>query len=78
MYLRSLIGPEDLLYAFYDTPDLVRSLMETWRDLAVFCLKRCQTDTGPFFRLFLAEDICSRRRCCASFCCPAIANYMRN
>jgi len=58
MYLRSLIGPEDLLYAFYDAPDLVRSLMETWRDIMVPCLKRVQADVGSFFRLFLAEDIC--------------------
>ena len=30
MYLRSLIGPEDLLYAFYDMPDVIHDCMEAW------------------------------------------------
>jgi len=58
MYLRSLVGPEGLLYAFYDAPDLVREMMETWRDLMVAGLRREQKEVGPYFRLFLAEDIC--------------------
>jgi uroporphyrinogen decarboxylase len=58
MYLRSLIGPTEVLLAFYDAPDLIHSMMETWRDLMVACLKRHQADVGPFFRFFLAEDIC--------------------
>jgi uroporphyrinogen decarboxylase len=58
MYMRSLVGPTDLLYLFYDAPDLVHSMMRAWRDLMVTCLGRVQRDVGPFFRLFLAEDIC--------------------
>ncbi len=58
MYLRSLLGPEGVLYAFHDAPELVRSMMETWRDVVVTCLVRAQRDVGPYFRLFLAEDIC--------------------
>ena len=34
MYLRSLIGPMDLLYAFYDQPDLIHDCMKTWFELA--------------------------------------------
>jgi len=58
MYLRSLVGPVELLYLFHDAPDLVRDMMQVWRDLVVACLKRCQADVGPFFRLYLGEDIC--------------------
>ena len=58
MYLRSLVGPTELLVLFYDDPDLVHAMMRTWRDLMVACLKRVQVDVGPYFRLFLAEDIC--------------------
>jgi len=58
MYLRSLVGPTELLYLFYDAPDLVHAMMRAWRDIMVPCLKRVQADVGPYFRLFLAEDIC--------------------
>jgi hypothetical protein len=58
MYMRSLVGPTELLLLFYDDPDLVHSMMRTWRDIMVPCLKRVQRDVGPYFRLFLAEDIC--------------------
>ena len=58
MYLRSLVGPTELLYLFYDTPDLVHSMMQIWRHLMIAGLKRIQKDVGPFFRLYFAEDIC--------------------
>ena len=58
MYLRSLVGPTELLLLFYDDPDLVHAMMRAWRDIMVACLKRVQADVGPYFRLFLAEDIC--------------------
>jgi len=58
MYLRSLVGPTEVLVLFYDDPDLVHAMMRTWRDLMVACLKRVQADVGPYFRLYLAEDIC--------------------
>lgn len=57
MYLRDLFGPEKLLYAFYDVPDLVRDCMAQWLHLMTTCLCRVQ-DHAPIFRLFLAEDIC--------------------
>ena len=34
MYLRSLIGPGNLLYAFYDMPDLIHDCMQAWLRLA--------------------------------------------
>jgi uroporphyrinogen decarboxylase len=58
MYLRSLVGPTELLYLVYDAPDLVHAMMEAWRALMVAGLKRVQADVGPFFRLYFGEDIC--------------------
>lgn len=34
MYLRSLIGPEELLYMFYDDPELIHVCMQKWPDVA--------------------------------------------
>lgn len=34
MYLRSMIGPEKVLYAFYDMPDVIHECMEAWLKLA--------------------------------------------
>jgi len=58
MYMRSLVGPVELLYLFHDDPKLVHSLMETWRHLMITGLTRVQRDVGPFFRLYFGEDIC--------------------
>ena len=58
MYLRSLIGPVDLCYKFYDEPDLIHDMMVNWRDFNLTALKRSQAAGGPFYRLFLGEDIC--------------------
>ncbi|HUW56208.1 MAG TPA: uroporphyrinogen decarboxylase family protein [Planctomycetota bacterium] len=58
MYLRSLIGPVDLLYRFYDEPELLHDMMRHWRDLMLTCLRRSQDAGGPFYRFMLAEDIC--------------------
>lgn len=57
MYLRSLIGPEDLLYAFYDKPELIHDCMETWLKLADAVTAEHQKRI-TFDELFLAEDIC--------------------
>jgi uroporphyrinogen decarboxylase len=57
MYLRSLIGPEQLLYFFYDEPELIHDCMKTWLKLAdaqiAFHQKYVTID-----EIFLAEDIC--------------------
>jgi len=57
MYLRSLMGPEHLLYMFYDQPELVHDCMKTWFDLADFVTAKHQAQV-TIDELFLAEDIC--------------------
>lgn len=57
MYLRSLIGPERLLYAFYDMPDVIHDCMKTWFELADYVIARHQEHV-TLDELFLAEDIC--------------------
>ncbi len=57
MYLRSLIGPEDLFYKFYDEPNLIHDCMETWFELAdTVTAKHQQWITID--ELFIGEDIC--------------------
>ncbi len=57
MYLRSLIGPEDLLYTFYDDPDLIHNCMQTWLDLADHIIARHQGHV-TLDEIFIGEDIC--------------------
>jgi len=57
MYLRSLVGPEGALYLFYDDPDLIHEMMETWFNLADATIARNQA-VHELDELFLAEDIC--------------------
>ena len=57
MYLRSLIGPVDLLYKFYDEPELIHDCMRTWLTLAQAVTARHQEHV-TFDELFIAEDIC--------------------
>ena len=57
MYLRSLIGPEGLLYAFYDDPELIHACLEQWLRLndatAEIYQKYVSVD-----EVFFGEDIC--------------------
>jgi uroporphyrinogen decarboxylase len=57
MYLRSLMGPEELLYAFYDMPDVVHACMAAWFELADAVIARHQEHV-TLDEFFLAEDIC--------------------
>lgn len=57
MYLRSLIGPGDLLYKFYDEPELIHDCMQTWLTLAQTVIARHQ-EYVTLDELFIAEDIC--------------------
>jgi uroporphyrinogen decarboxylase len=57
MYLRSLIGPEHVLYAFHDQPALIHDCMTTCFDLADAVISRHQEHV-TIDELFLAEDIC--------------------
>ncbi|MDW7659297.1 MAG: uroporphyrinogen decarboxylase family protein [Bacillota bacterium] len=56
MYLRALLGPEEVLYTFYDNPDLIHDMMRTWLNLLKTCLLRIQAKV-PFFKLLFGEDI---------------------
>jgi len=57
MYLRSLIGPEQLLYTFYDQPELIHACMEAWLELAdKVCAEHQKHIT--FDEVFFGEDIC--------------------
>jgi hypothetical protein len=57
MYLRSLIGPGDLLYKFYDEPELIHDCMRTWLALAQAVIAKYQQYVA-IDELFIAEDIC--------------------
>ena len=57
MYLRSLIGPADLLYTFYDQPELIHDCMRTWLKLADTVIARHQEHV-TIDEFFLGEDIC--------------------
>ena len=57
MYLRSLIGPADVLYRFHDDPELIHDCMRAWFELADAIIARHQQHL-TIDELFLAEDIC--------------------
>jgi uroporphyrinogen-III decarboxylase len=57
MYLRSLVGPEGILYMVYDEPDLVHDMMKTWFELADAVTARHQ-EYVTFDEFYMAEDIC--------------------
>ena len=57
MYLRCLIGPVELLYAFYDLPELIHDCMQTWLKLADTVIAREQEHL-TLDEIFLGEDIC--------------------
>jgi uroporphyrinogen decarboxylase len=57
MYLRSLIGPGELLFMFYDMPDLIHDCMKTWFNLADSVIERHQKHV-TIDEIFFAEDIC--------------------
>ncbi len=57
MFLRSLMGPEDIMYAVYDQPDLLHDCMQTWLCLADAVIARHQQHI-TLDEIFLSEDIC--------------------
>ncbi len=57
MYLRSLIGPEELFYFFYDKADVIHDCMQTWLKLAdTITAKHQQYVTVD--EVYFGEDIC--------------------
>lgn len=57
MFLRSLMGPEDIMYVFYDNPELVHDCMKTWLKLADTVSAKHQEHL-TLDEIYLAEDIC--------------------
>jgi uroporphyrinogen decarboxylase len=57
MYLRSLIGPGEMLYKFYDEPELIHDCMRTWLDLADAVMARHQ-EFVTLDEVYFGEDIC--------------------
>ncbi|MBQ3493744.1 MAG: hypothetical protein IJA88_06510 [Clostridia bacterium] len=57
MYLRSLMGPEELLYMFYDDPELIHACMRKWLELADGVIARHQRGV-ELDEVFIGEDIC--------------------
>lgn len=57
MYLRSLIGPEQLLYMFYDDPELIHACMRQWFIVADSVIERHQKEVS-IDQILLDEDIC--------------------
>jgi uroporphyrinogen decarboxylase len=57
MYLRSLVGPEEICYMFIDNPNLVHKMMQRWLELAEAVTSRIQEHV-EYDELFFAEDIC--------------------
>jgi len=57
MFLSSLIGPVDLLYKFYDEPELIHACMQGWFELTDRMIAKAQK-VVTLDELFLTEDIC--------------------
>lgn len=57
MFLRSLIGPVELLYMVHDLPELIHRCMRSWLALADAVIARHQQHV-TLDELYLAEDIC--------------------
>jgi hypothetical protein len=60
MYLRSLIGPQHLLFAFYDMPEVIHAAMRAWLRLADAVVE-CHQQHVTLDEVYLAEDICYNR-----------------
>ena len=57
MYLRALVGPEEVCYLFVDDPALVHAMMQAWLALADAVAARVQ-QAVEIDDVLLAEDIC--------------------
>lgn len=60
MYLRSLIGPLELLYMFYDNPKLIHECMKAWYEVADATIEYKQKYYN-IDEFMLLEDICYNR-----------------
>jgi len=57
MYLRALMGPEELLYAFVEQPELIRALMDRWFQFVDRGLDEIQRRI-ELDEISMGEDIC--------------------
>ncbi len=57
MYLRSLVGPLEILYKFYDEPELIRDCMETWFNVVDAIAAKYQEHVS-IDEFYIGEDIC--------------------
>ncbi|MFB3879895.1 MAG: uroporphyrinogen decarboxylase family protein [Armatimonadota bacterium] len=57
MYLRSLIGPTELLFAFYDQPALIHECMKAWFELAD-AVTASHQEHVTIEMVYFGEDIC--------------------
>lgn len=57
MYLRSLVGPQELCYMFVDDPGIIHKMMQAWLVLADAVIARVQGHV-ELDELYLGEDIC--------------------
>ncbi len=57
MYLRSLVGPLEILYKFYDEPELIVDCMETWFNVVDNIAARFQEHVS-IDEFYVGEDIC--------------------
>jgi len=57
MYLRALMGPEDVLFAFHDQPELIHAMMQRWTELMEAGLEKIQSRVA-IEELAIGEDIC--------------------
>ena len=58
-FVRELLGPERTLYAFYDDPDLVHDMMESYTTFLLGVLPRVLAET-PLTSIWFWEDMCYR------------------
>jgi len=65
MYLRSLIGPEELFYKFYDEPELIHACMQAWLAVSDAVIAHHQTMLA-IDELSFGEDICYKNGCLIS------------
>jgi uroporphyrinogen decarboxylase len=57
MYLRALVGPEALLYAFYDQPGLIHAMMRQWLKIMNAGYEKVQARV-ELDEIGMGEDIC--------------------
>lgn len=57
MYLRDLLGPQNLLYIFIDEPELIHEMMSAWLNVHTRLIEEYQKYIS-IDELFLKEDIC--------------------